>query len=150
MREWATQIDLKLSGWMSYPNSLMKLCLVWKKQLRSHPYLKQKLIYGKLWKPLLLQTAPMQAGIKNLNKKLPGNKNLKQKKHSKNAMDWYTKSFVNCYYFVYRNISNFRQFLAKFLPHSLQLLVLWPLFSFTSWNPDMLSLWNTNVCWNIQ
>ena len=23
--EWATQIDLKLPGWMSYPNSLMEL-----------------------------------------------------------------------------------------------------------------------------
>ena len=39
--EWATQKDLKLSGWwMSYPNSLMELCLVWKKELLSHPYLK--------------------------------------------------------------------------------------------------------------
>ena len=45
--EWATQIGLNLSGWMSSPNSLMALCLVWKKELPSHPYLKQKLIYGK-------------------------------------------------------------------------------------------------------
>ena len=39
------QIDFKLSGWMSYPNSLMELFLVRKKVLPSHPYLKQKLIY---------------------------------------------------------------------------------------------------------
>ena len=64
------QIDLKLSGWMSYPNSLMELCLC-----------------------LVV--------------------------------------------FVYWNISNFWQFLVKFLPHSLQLLVLWPLFCLKSWNPDL-------------
>ena len=55
--EWATQKDQKLSGWMSYPISLMELSLVWKKELPSHPYLKQKLIYGKFRKSLLLQAA---------------------------------------------------------------------------------------------
>ena len=44
--EWATEIDLKLSEWMSYPESLMELFLVWKKELPRHPHLKQKLIYG--------------------------------------------------------------------------------------------------------
>ena len=33
--------------------------------------------------------------------------------------------------------------MVKFLPHSLQLLVPWPRFCVKSWNPDMLSLWNT-------
>ena len=39
------QIDLKLSGWMSYPNSPMKLCMAWKKELPCQLYLKQK--FGK-------------------------------------------------------------------------------------------------------
>ena len=38
--EWPTQIDLKLPELVNYPNSLMELCLVWKKELPSHPYLK--------------------------------------------------------------------------------------------------------------
>ena len=41
---------------MSYPNSQMELCLVWKKELPSHPCLKWKLSCGKFWKPLILQT----------------------------------------------------------------------------------------------
>ena len=39
--------NLKLSGWISYPNSQMESCLVWKKkELLSNPYVKQKLIHG--------------------------------------------------------------------------------------------------------
>ena len=51
-----------------------------------------------LWDNLKALAPPdcpsMQADIKNLYKKLQGNKNLKQKRYSKNANDWYTKSFV--------------------------------------------------------
>ena len=39
--------NLKLSGWISYPNSQMESCLVWKKkELPSNPYVKQKQIHG--------------------------------------------------------------------------------------------------------
>ena len=48
--------NLKLLGWMNYPNSQMKLCLVLKKELPSCPCPKQKLSCGMFWKPLLLQT----------------------------------------------------------------------------------------------
>ena len=51
-----------------------------------------------LWDNLKALAPPdcpsMQADIKNLYKKLQGNKNLKQKRYSKNANDWCTKSFV--------------------------------------------------------
>ena len=36
----------------------------------------------------------MQGDVKSFCKQLEDNKNLKQKKYSKNAKDWYTKSFV--------------------------------------------------------
>ena len=36
----------------------------------------------------------MKADINKFYKKLQVNKNLKQKKYSKNAKDWYTKSFI--------------------------------------------------------
>ena len=35
----------------------------------------------------------MQADIKSFYKRLQDNKNLPQKKYSKNAKDWYTKNF---------------------------------------------------------
>ena len=51
-----------------------------------------------LWE-ILKDLAPpdcpsMQADIKSFYKKLQDNKNLQQNKYSKNAKDWYTKSFV--------------------------------------------------------
>ena len=51
-----------------------------------------------LWEILKALAPPdcpsMQADIKSFYKKLQDNKNLQQKKYSKNAKDWYTKSFV--------------------------------------------------------
>ena len=51
-----------------------------------------------LWEILKALAPPdcpsMQADIKSLYKKLQDNKNLQQNKYSKNAKDWYTKSFV--------------------------------------------------------
>ena len=49
---------------------------------------------------------------------------------------WITSNYC----ILYRNISNFQQFLGKLLPRSLQMLVPWPLFSLKWWYPDMLSL----------
>ena len=55
---------------------------------------------------------------------------------------WETQKYVK-YWIMFEllqyiwNISNFQQFLGKFLPHSLQLLVLWPLVCLKSWNPDV-------------
>ena len=40
-----------------------------------------------------------------------------KKKYSKNAKDWYTKSCFAITFYSYRNISNFLQFLGKFLLH---------------------------------
>ena len=53
--EWA-KTNLKLPGWMSYPNSQVE-CLVWKKELPRHTCLKHKLSCGTFCKPLLLETA---------------------------------------------------------------------------------------------
>ena len=57
-----------------------------------------------LWEILKSLAPPdcpfMHADIKNLYKKLQGNKNLEQKKYSKNAKDSYTKSFVLVLHFI--------------------------------------------------
>ena len=46
------------------------------------------------------------------------------------------------YYILFRNICNFQQFWGKFLPHSLQLLVLWPLFAW-SYGTQICFFWAT-------
>ena len=55
-------------------------------------------IKADLWETLKAVAPPdcpsMQADIKSFYQKLQDNKNLKQKKYSKNAKDWYTKSFL--------------------------------------------------------
>ena len=55
-------------------------------------------IKADLWETLKAVAPPdcpsMQADIKSFCQKLQDNKNLKQKKYSKNAKDWYTKSFL--------------------------------------------------------
>ena len=67
----------------------------------------------------------------------------------KHKICWNIEQYLY-YYILYSNISNFWQFLGKFLPHSLQLLVLWPPFCRKSWSLDILFLWNTKICWNIK
>ena len=70
-----------------------------------------------------LDCPSMLADIKNLHKKLQGNTNLKQKSIIKIQRTDIPRVLF-CYYILYENINNFWQILVRFLPHSLQLLVL--------------------------
>ena len=86
------KIDLKLSGQMLYPNSRMVFGL--EKRITKSPISQTK---ADLWGILKAVAPPdcpsMQGDVKSFCKQLEDNKNLKQKKYSKNAKDWYTKSF---------------------------------------------------------
>ena len=65
------------------------------KRITKSPISQTKADLWEILKALVPPNCPsMQADIKSFYKKLQDNKNLKQKKYSKNAKDWYTKSFV--------------------------------------------------------
>ena len=85
----------------------------------------------------------MQADIKKCYKKLQDNQNLNQKSIGKMHIDQ-----LNNFRIIWLwkgTFTIFGNFLGKFLPYSLQLLVPWPPFCLKSWNPDMLSLGNTKI-----
>ena len=65
------------------------------KRITKSPISQTKADLWEILKALVPPNCPsMQADIKSFYKKLQDNKNLKQKKYSKNAKDWYTKIFV--------------------------------------------------------
>ena len=94
------------------------------KRIIKPPISQTKADFWEILKALApLDFPSMQADIKNLFKKLQGNKNLNQKGIVKMERTG-TSRVLFCYYILCKNISNFWQILVKFLPHSLQLLVL--------------------------
>ena len=110
-QECATQKDLKLSEWMSYPNSLMKLCLclvVFLYRNMSH--------FGKFWSNFCL----IHSSYWFYDHFFAWNHGTQicflcetQKYGEKLNITWMIR------YILYRNISNFLQFLGKYLPRSL-------------------------------
>ena len=92
--EWATnrskiiRVDdlFKLTNWVVFGLE---------KGITKSPISPAKFHLWEILKALARPDCPsMQTDIKNFYKKLQDNKNLKQKRYSKNAKDWYTKNFV--------------------------------------------------------